>query len=255
MLQDIKQSFAKLRQIKQSEELKAIKKAIATTESTLEGVFKSLPNWDSETQISNFINASYASVGLKHGYESIVASAKNATTIHYTSNNQRLQPGFLLIDTGAEYEGYSADITRTVMLGKATTRQADVYKAVIEIYNQALEYLKPGILMKEYEEFVFEIAIKELKKIKLVPGDTNIGYRQYYPHSTSHFLGLDVHDTGEYTEPIKPGTVVTVEPGIYIPNEGIGIRIEDDVLITDRTTEVLSAGITTKLLEFKYNSK
>src|SRR5690606_3789594 len=134
----------------------------------------------------------------------------------------------LLMDIGAEVCGYSADITRTYATAKPSKRQHQVYEAVLSVHDRALDLLKPGVDMKQYEAQVDALMAKQLKKLGLIDDVSNKRQlKKYYPHLASHFLGLDTHDAADYTAPLEPGMVLTVEPGIYIPEEGIGIRIED----------------------------
>lgn len=247
---DIRLNIARLRQIKQPEEIQAIQKAIDITAKSLKSVKKKLSKYTNERQIvadlsRDFINASADG----HAYQPIVATGGNATTIHYIKNNQDIHANDLvLLDVGAEVQGYSADITRTYSTSTPSKRQIAVHKAVLSVQEQAFALLKPGIDMKKYEKTVDSIMAIELKKLGLLD-DVNDKKRlkKYYPHLTSHFLGLDTHDAADYKQPLKAGMVLTVEPGIYIPDENIGVRIEDDVLVTDDGIKVLSSGLPTSL--------
>ena len=247
---DIRLNIARLRQIKQPEEIQAIQKAIDITARSLKSVKRKLSKYTNERQIvadlsRDFINASADG----HAYQPIVATGGNATTIHYIKNNQDIHANDLvLLDVGAEVQGYSADITRTYSTSTPSKRQISVHKAVLSVQEQAFALLKPGIDMKKYEKTVDSIMAIELKKLGLLD-DVNDKKRlkKYYPHLTSHFLGLDTHDAADYKQPLKAGMVLTVEPGIYIPDENIGVRIEDDVLVTDDGIKVLSSGLPTSL--------
>jgi Xaa-Pro aminopeptidase len=247
---DIRLNIARLRQIKQPEEIQAIQKAIDITAKSLKSVKRKLSKYTNERQIvadlsRDFINASADG----HAYQPIVATGGNATTIHYIKNNQDIHANDLvLLDVGAEVQGYSADITRTYSTSTPSKRQISVHKAVLSVQEQAFALLKPGIDMKKYEKTVDSIMAIELKKLGLLD-DVNDKKRlkKYYPHLTSHFLGLDTHDAADYKQPLKAGMVLTVEPGIYIPDENIGVRIEDDVLVTDDGIKVLSSGLPTSL--------
>ena len=247
---DIRLNIARLRQIKQPEEIQAIQKAIDITAKSLKSVKRKLSKYTNERRIvadlsRDFINASADG----HAYQPIVATGGNATTIHYIKNNQDIHANDLvLLDVGAEVQGYSADITRTYSTSTPSKRQISVHKAVLSVQEQAFALLKPGIDMKKYEKTVDSIMAIELKKLGLLD-DVNDKKRlkKYYPHLTSHFLGLDTHDAADYKQPLKAGMVLTVEPGIYIPDENIGVRIEDDVLVTDDGIKVLSSGLPTSL--------
>lgn len=249
-LVDIRKALARLRQVKQPPEIKAIQQAIDITSVALQNVLKKLPSYKFEHQVAADIAREFIRRGANgHAYQPIIASGKNATTIHYIKNNQPINSDdLLLLDVGAEVCGYSADITRTYPVSTPTKRQRQVYEAVRTVHDQALKLLKPGVDMKQYESKVDALMAKQLKKLGLIQDATNKRQlKKYYPHLASHFLGLDTHDAADYTAPLEPGMVLTVEPGIYIPEEGIGIRIEDDVLITEKGVEVLSAGLPIEL--------
>ncbi len=243
---DIRKSIARLRQIKQDPELHALQKAIDITGKGLQAVIKKLSRYKSEHEIVADLTREFIRHGATgHAYQPIVAGGRNAATIHYIKNNQPLNQGDLvLMDIGAEVMNYSADITRTYAPGRPTKRQRDVAKAVEFVHNESLQLLKPGTDMKQYEQQVDAIMARELKKLHLIDDISDKRQlKKYYPHLTSHFLGLDTHDAADYTMPLAPGMVLTVEPGIYIPEESIGYRLEDDVLITEKGAQVLSAAL------------
>ena len=206
----------------------------------------------------------FARNGARHpAYTSIVGGGDNACILHYTQNNQPLQNGDLvLIDAGGELEGYAADITRTFPVsGYFTTVQASVYNIVLDAQLAALELLKPDALIPEVTQVVVEIITQGLLDLGILTGNLHdnierLTYRQYFMHGLGHYLGLDVHDVGEYTHhgeprPLSPGMVITVEPGIYIapgsdcPEQfhGIGVRIEDDIVITESGNHVLTSDV------------
>ncbi|HRI22659.1 MAG TPA: M24 family metallopeptidase, partial [Panacibacter sp.] len=174
-------------------------------------------------------------------YGSILASGDNARTLHYVSNNNECKDGeLILMDFGANYGGYAADLTRTVPVnGRFTKRQKEVYNACLHLHNYAKSILKPGITILDYHEKIGDEATKTFLKIGLIKKEDvknedkeNRAYRKYLYHGISHHLGIDVHDLGTKTEPIKAGMVFTIEPGIYIEEEQMGIRIENNFLIT-----------------------
>jgi Xaa-Pro aminopeptidase len=176
-------------------------------------------------------------------YETIVASGADACTLHYVKNDKQCQKGDLvLIDFGAEYANYAADVTRTVPVkGTFSKRQKEIYNAVLKIQKAAIQMLKPGNCLEAYQEAVVKLMEAELirlgvlKKadIKKQPEDLPL-YKKFFPHGTSHHLGLDVHDYGDKYRKFEPGMVFTCEPGIYIQEEAIGVRIENDILITPK---------------------
>jgi Xaa-Pro aminopeptidase len=175
-------------------------------------------------------------------YTPIIASGNNANVLHYTENNQQCREGdLILMDVGAEYANYSSDMTRTIPVnGKFSKRQREVYQAVLNVKNEATKMLVPGTVWAEYHREVGKIMTSELLGLGLldkadVQGEDpeSPAYKKYFMHGTSHHIGLDTHDYGALKTPMKPNMVFTVEPGIYIPAEGIGIRIEDDVVIQE----------------------
>ena len=176
-------------------------------------------------------------------YTPIIASGANANVLHYIENNQQCQAGYLiLMDVAAEYANYRSDLTRTFPVsGRFTERQAAVYNAVLRVKNAATKMLVPGTLWAEYHREVGEIMTAELLALGLLdPADVKNqdpnkpAYKKYFMHGTSHHIGLDTHDYGALKTPMKAGMVFTVEPGIYIPEEGIGIRLEDNVVIQEK---------------------
>jgi Xaa-Pro aminopeptidase len=185
-------------------------------------------------------------------YETIVASGADACTLHYVKNDKPCREGDLvLIDFGAAYANYAADVTRTVPVnGKFSKRQKDVYNAVLKIQKAAIQMLTPGNSLEAYQEAVVKLMEAELirlgvlKKadIKKQAEDSPL-YKKYFPHGTSHHLGLDVHDYGDRYRKFEPGMVLTCEPGIYIRDESIGVRIENDILITQEGPVDLTAAI------------
>lgn len=185
-------------------------------------------------------------------YRSIIASGDRARTLHYVSNNQECLAGELvLMDFGAEYGGYCADLTRTIPVsGKFTKRQKEVYNACLAMHNYAKAILKPGISIVDYTDKVGDEATRQFQNIGLLKKEDiknedkgNRAYRRYLYHGISHHLGIDVHDLGTRTAPIKPGMVFTIEPGIYIEEEAMGIRIENNVWVTRSGNKDLMANI------------
>ena len=209
-----------------------------------------------EKEVEAYLTYNYVKQGGEHSYHPICASGKDACILHYITNNKELKRGeLLLIDSGAELFGYKTDISRTFPLsGKYTKRQKEVYDAVLRVQDFAIKELKIGSTKKEYERAVRGFLAKELLKLKVI---TEEDYRKnpleatlaIYPHSTGHHLGLDTHDLSTYEIPLTEGMLVTVEPGIYLKNEGISIRIEDDILITKKGPVNLSKNIPKKIEE------
>jgi len=218
-----------------------------------------------EYQVEAELLYHFAQNGLRAvAYPSIVAGGNNACTLHYTGNHSRLKDGdLLLIDAGAECGHYAADITRTFPIsGQYGNAQKILYQLVLEAQSAAIEKIRPGALWIEFHEAAVEVLTKGLLELGLLKGRLKTlikkeKYKPFYPHRTGHWLGMDVHDVGDYKidgqwRPLRPGMVLTVEPGLYIPADckdvdkqwrGIGIRIEDDVLVTKDGHEVLTAGV------------
>lgn len=232
-LNSINEDFRDLRVVKQPEEIEAIKQAIEITAQALKSV-GSRKDYSYEYEIEAEITKVMRSNGSTgHAYEPIVASGERACTLHYVENNGEIKKSdYIVIDVGAEVEHYAADITRTVCLRTPSPRMKEVYNSVLNVHRQACNLLKSGITMREFEEGVRNFMGEELVALGLVETATKEAVNKYYPHATSHFLGLNVHDVGDYEAPLQEGMVITVEPGIYIKEEGIGVRLEDDVLIT-----------------------
>ncbi len=231
-----------LRPVKSAAEVDIIKKAIDITDKTFRRLLKFIRPGVMEYEIEAEILHSFLSNrATGEAYGSIIASGDRARTLHYVSNNQECKDGeLILMDFGALYGGYAADLTRTVPVnGRFTKRQKEVYNACLNLHNYAKSILKPGISILNYTAKVGDQATKEFKRIGLLSAadiknedKDNRAYRKYLYHGISHHLGLDVHDLGNYNEPIKPGMVFTIEPGIYIEEEQMGIRIENNYWIT-----------------------
>ena len=242
-----------LRAIKTPLEVEVVKKAIEVTGNTFQRLLKFIKPGVMEYEIEAEIVHSFLSQRASgEAYNSIIASGDRARTLHYVSNNQECKDGELvLMDFGALYGGYAADLTRTIPVNsKFTQRQRDVYNACLHLHNYAKSLLKPGITIIEYTEKVGDEATAQFLKLGLLKDEDvkaedpdNRAYRKYLYHGISHHLGIDVHDLGTRTEPIQPGMLFTVEPGIYIQEEGIGIRIENNLWITEDGNLDLFEGI------------
>jgi Xaa-Pro aminopeptidase len=232
----------RLRAIKTQYEVEVIKKAIEITNKTFHRLLQFIKPGVMEYEIEAEIFHEFLRNRAKgEAYGSIIASGDRARTLHYVFNNGECKDGeMLLMDFGANYGSYAADLTRTVPVnGKFTKRQREVYNACLHLHNYAKALLKPGITIIDYHEKVGDEATKTFLKIGLLKKEDvknedkeNRAHRKYLYHGISHHLGLDVHDLGTKVEPLKQGMVLTVEPGIYIEEEQIGIRIENNVWIT-----------------------
>jgi Xaa-Pro aminopeptidase len=242
-----------LRAIKTPLEVEVLQQAMNITHNTFERLLKFIKPGVMEYEIEAEIVHSFLSQrATGQAYGSIIASGDRARTLHYVSNNQECKDGeLILMDFGAEYGGYCADLTRTVPVnGKFTRRQKRVYDTCLHLHNYAKSLLKPGITINEYHKKVGEEADQVFLKIGLLKKSDiknatpeNPAYFKYMYHGISHHLGIDVHDLGTRTEPIKAGMVFTVEPGIYIEEEQMGVRIENNVWITRNGNKDLMAKI------------
>jgi Xaa-Pro aminopeptidase len=234
----------RLRSVKEPEEIALIQHACNLTEKGFRRIldFVKPGVWEYE------IEAAFAHEFLRNrsngfAYTPIIASGNNANVLHYIENNQECKDGdIILMDVGAMYANYSSDMTRMVPVsGKFTERQKEVYNAVLRVKDKAAAMLKPGVLWAEYHIEVGKIMTEELIGLGLLTLEDVKNedpkwpaYKKYFMHGTSHHMGLDTHDYGILTEPMQAGMVFTVEPGIYIPDEGFGIRIEDDYVVQEK---------------------
>ena len=231
----------RLRSVKEKIELDLMQHACDITEKGFRRILNFVkPNvWEYEIE-AEFMHEFLNNRSRKFAYTPIIASGNNANVLHYIENNQQCIAGdLILLDVGAEYANYSSDMTRTIPVsGKFTKRQKDVYNAVNRVKDDATKLLVPGALWTEYHIEVGKLMTSELLGLGLLDkADVKNedpdwpAYKKYFMHGTSHHMGLDTHDYGILTEPIKANMVFTVEPGIYIPDEGFGIRLEDDVVV------------------------
>jgi Xaa-Pro aminopeptidase len=242
-----------LRAIKTDQEIALIQKACDITELG----FRRLLNFIKPGVMEYEIEAEIWHEFLRNrsrgpAYGSIIASGANACILHYVDNNQECKDGeLILMDFGAEYANYASDLSRTVPVnGKFTKRQRDVYDAVLRVMKAATQMLIPGNTLDQYHAFVGNVMENELIRLDLL-NESDVRnqdpdkplYKKYFMHGTSHFLGLDVHDVGNKYRPFQEGMVFTCEPGIYIREEGIGIRLENDILVTKNGPNDLMKGI------------
>ena len=245
---DCQKELAKLRAIKQPEEIKAIQKAINLTIDAFGRVKQTLGSAKYEYDIeAEFTYHFKRNGGANHAYDPIIATGKNACTLHYINNKSKLLARqFVLMDVGARVDGYAADITRTYIKGEPTKRQKEVHQAVEAAHHGIISLLEPELPVEEYMRGVDTRMKKALKDLGLLKDENDTEtYRNYFPHAVSHGLGVDVHDSLGGARFFEAGMVLTVEPGIYIPEEGIGIRIEDDILITQTGHRNMSAKLST----------
>ncbi len=245
---DCSSQISELRAIKSTEEIDVIRDAVQLTIRAFNAVYKQFDTYRHEYEIEADMTQIFRRANAKHAYEPIVANGENAVTLHYVENSGTIKKNKLtVIDVGARVKGYSADITRTYCR-HPTKRQVEVHTAVESAHRQIIALLGPNVLVAEYIARVDTIMKEALSKLGLL---TDLGddatYRKYFPHAVSHGLGVDTHDSLGAPRYFRPGMVLTVEPGIYIPEEEIGVRIEDDILITENGNENLSRGLPTAL--------
>ncbi|MGA0895979.1 MAG: aminopeptidase P N-terminal domain-containing protein [Flavobacteriaceae bacterium] len=230
-----------LRSVKDQEEIHQLQKACDITEKGIRRILSFLKPgvWEYELE-AELIHEFIRNQSKGFAYEPIIASGANANVLHYTTNNQQCKSGELvLLDVAAEYGNYSADLTRTLPVSKRfTPRQKEVYEAVLRVKKEATQLLVPGTLWKEFHVEVGKIMTGELIGLGLLDradvqreDPKQPAYKKYFMHGTAHHLGLNTHDYGLLDLPMEPNMVFTVEPGIYLPDEGFGIRLEDDVVI------------------------
>lgn len=240
-LLDLRSQMALMRVVKQPAELAAIQEAVDITNKGLRSVQKH--QFKHEYEVEAALSNTFRKAGARgHGFSPIVSAGINACALHQDDNAGPIgSKDLLTVDVGAEVDNYTADITRTYSQSKnPSKRQRDIHAAVLAVQEYGFSLIKPGALVKENEKLVEAFMGEKLRELGLIKTIEHETVREFFPHATSHFLGLDAHDVGDYTRPLEPGMVLTVEPGIYIPKEGIGVRIEDDLLVTKTGYKVLS---------------
>ena len=231
-----------IRSVKSAQEIDLIQQACDITEKGFRRLLSFVKPgvWEYEIE-AELIHEFISNRSQGWAYGPIIASGASACVLHYVENNKQCKDGdVILLDVAAEYSNYASDLTRCIPVnGKFTKRQKEVYNAVLCVHRAAAKQLLPGQTFENYNKFVGEIMTEELLKLSLLK-TTDVknqnpnwpAYKKYFMHGTSHFLGLDVHDVGLFSEPMRAGMVFTVEPGIYIPEEGLGIRLENNLMIT-----------------------
>ncbi len=230
--------LAALRSIKQPEEIDCIRRAGDVTIEALRHMLQTARPGEYEYQWQADFEHYVARAGMRLGFTTIAASGENAVMLHYSDNSCTVRPGdLILFDLGAEYGYYSSDVSRTFPVsGKFTDRQKELFTIVREAMEAAQEKMRPGVAVKEANQAVIDFYKKALRQARLITDDSEVG--KYYYHGVSHSLGLDTHDPTGRTV-YEPGMVITCEPGLYVAQEGIGIRLENDILITEGAPEDL----------------
>jgi Xaa-Pro aminopeptidase len=262
---DPSEALGEMRLIKSEEEISLLRKAAVISAQAHVAAMKETRPGMNEAEVEALIDYVCRKNGCQRmGYGSIVAGGKNATTLHYRANNEKLEDGtLLLIDAGGEFDYYTADITRTFPVGKKFTEaQAEIYDLVLKVQKEAISMVKPGANYQEITDRAFEVLTEGLIELGLLKGNKKDlfeakAYKRFCPHSLGHWLGMDVHDVGLYqkdgsSRPLEPGMVFTIEPGVYcqpgdqdVPERyrNIGIRIEDNILVTKDGSEVLTLNV------------
>ncbi|GAA0779633.1 aminopeptidase P family protein [Clostridium subterminale] len=243
-VKNIYHDIALLRTIKREEEIELIKKAIDITYDGIKEIWSNAKPGMKEYEIEAYFNYILKKNGVKDfAFPTIAATGKNATILHYVDNNTKTEDGeLMLLDLGAQYKYYNGDISRTFPInGKFTERQKEVYNIVLEANETVMKAVKPGATTGELQDITKRVLAEGCKRIGLIKEDSELN--KYYYHGVAHPLGLDTHDVGPRNVELKPGMIITDEPGLYIEEEGIGIRIEDDILVTEDGYINLSAHI------------
>lgn len=246
---DVRKTLARQRALKQPEELQMIRQAVKITAEAFRIAKQQIGEVRSEYQLEAIFTGHFRSSNAVHAYDPIVASGARANVLHYTANNQSFgRNQLVLCDIGAEYEGYASDVTRILAIRPPTKRQAEVYQALLTAQRAIIAGITPHMPVTEYQSMVDGHMHQAFKSLKLMGDEWDEKRcRRYMPHAVSHGMGIDVHDSLGETRTLEPQMVLTVEPGIYIAEEGIGMRIEDDIVITDKGPENLTAMISTNL--------
>jgi len=232
-VRDATPAVHEMRRVKDPAEQQAMLRAIDVTRQALDALVRRMAHAEREHELEAEIARVYRSHGASHAFEPIVGCGPNAMKLHYTRNDGAVRRGeLLLVDTGAMLAGYRSDITRTLPVGgKFSARQREVYEAVLRAETAAIGLCRPGGRIGDIHARAFEVL-----------AEAGFGGAEF-PHGIGHHLGLDTHDVGDAQRPLEPGCVVTIEPGLYLEDEGLGVRIEDDVLVTESGPRVLSQDI------------
>jgi Xaa-Pro aminopeptidase len=239
-VQDIEPVMAKLRLVKDDHELRMLRRAIDITTAAHRAAMRAARPGMHEYELEAVIEFNFRLGGAERvGFPSIVGSGPNSVVLHYDKSRRMIEPGDLVVmDIGAEYSYYTADVTRTIPIsGRFTERQRQIYTLVLGAQQAALDAIRPGVTVGDLTR-VSRLWLRENSGGAC--GEQSCD--AYFIHGLSHWLGMDVHDVGSYETPLQPGMVLTIEPGIYLPGENLGVRIEDDILVTETGYENLSAG-------------
>lgn len=251
-IQCITEVITPLRKVKSDWEIMQLQRAIDITGKGIMDIWESAEAGMMEFELEAILFHRIQRSGLKHwGFAPIIAAGVNAATLHYEKNECQISTGDLvLLDVGASYMNYSADISRTFPInGTFSQRQAQVYGAVLKVQKEIIQMIHPGVQLMDLQIKTRELIAQELIALGLIEDPAEVF--KYYMHGVSHFLGMDTHDVGGRDAALEVGNVITVEPGIYIPEERLGVRIEDDVLVTEEGYCVLSQNIPKEISEIE----
>ena len=240
-IRDLEAELAVLRQVKDEDEIRRLRRAIAITGDALRETMREARPGMYEYELEGRVEYEFRRRGAERlGFPSIVGSGPNGTILHHDENRRQTRPGELVVmDVGAEHGYYSADVTRTIPIsGRFDPRQRQLYELVLGAQQAAMDSVRPGTDLRTLNRVARDYLRRHSGSLC---GES--GCERYFIHGLSHWLGMNVHDVGVYTRPLEPGMVFTIEPGIYLPAESIGIRIEDVILVTPAGAEVLSSGI------------
>lgn len=249
---NINTKLSPLRKVKSEWEISKLQRAIDITGKGLLDIFEQAEVGMMEYELEAILYFRMQRSGLPHwGFAPIIASGINAATLHYGKNNCQIAAGeLILMDVGASHHNYSADITRCFPIsGTFSERQKAVYAAVLRVQKEIISLIQPGVKLIDLQSKTRELITQECKELGLIQDDDEV--IKYYMHGVSHFLGMDTHDLGGRDAVLEAGNVITVEPGIYIPDERLGVRIEDDVLVTESGYCVLSQNIPKEIEEIE----
>ena len=243
--------LGELRSAKHEKEVALISEALAITKTGIETLMQQAKPGMREYALEAHYNFVLNTNGVTPSFNTIAASGSNATILHYEKNDAVMKDNdLILFDLGVKKDLYCSDISRTFPVnGKFTARQKQIYEIVLEANKKSIDMLKPGVTFKEFNDFGRKILAEGLMKIGKINTEDEV--LKYYYHSLGHFLGLDVHDVGNYTKPFEKGQILTVEPGLYLADEGIGIRIEDNILLTEQGHINLSQSIIKEIVDIE----
>ncbi|RBP38704.1 aminopeptidase P N-terminal domain-containing protein [Garciella nitratireducens] len=248
LIKNLYSILREFRTIKEPEEVEKIQKAIAITKEGIHSLMKQMRPGLKTYQLEAYFDFAIGYAGARdNAFESIIAPGEKAVILHYVKKQDTIKEGELvLFDVGADYQHYCGDISRTLPVsGKFTPRQKELYNIVLKAEEEVIQAIKPGLPFNELNQIAKKVLAEECIKIGFIQKEEEIS--QYYYHGVSHYLGLDTHDIGRRNQKLEPGMVLTVEPGLYVEEEKIGIRIEDDVLVTKEGCQVLSKEIPKKI--------